>query len=118
MIDEYFLEHPNAKWALVALGAVYIWFMILVPMFMLLKKGDPDKDPPKGVTFFRLIVGVIPAAAVAWYYWQAINQPPPPPPPEPEFDWEGFSQEFKKRIATVEDQLAHPKVIYLPNPGK
>jgi drug/metabolite transporter (DMT)-like permease len=118
MIDEYFADNPHAKWALLGLAAVYIWFMILVPLFMLLKKYDPDRDPPKGVTFFRFIVGVIPAAFVGYYYWQASHQPPPPPPPPPEFDWEGFSEQFQKRIAKVEDQLAHPKVIYLPNPGK
>ena len=115
MIDEYFLEHPQAKLAVMALAAVYIWFMILVPLFMLFKKGTSDKDPPKGITFFRLVIGAIPLGVVAWYYWQAIHQPPPEPP-KPEFDWEGFSEQFKKRIDDVEERLANPKVFYLNPP--
>jgi hypothetical protein len=29
MIDEYFSSNPQAKWAALALLAVYIWFMVL-----------------------------------------------------------------------------------------
>lgn len=117
MIDEYFLEHPQAKLAAMALAAVYIWFIIIVPLFMLFKKDDPDKDPPKGLTFFRLLIGSIPLGVVAWYYWQAIHQPPVEPP-QPEFDWEGFSEQLNNRVKDVQDKLAHPTVVYLPSPAK
>ena len=115
MIDEYFLEHPQAKLAVLALAAVYIWFMILVPLFMLFKKGTSDKDPPKGITFFRLVIGAIPLGVVAWYYWQAIHQPPPEPP-KPEFDWEGFSNKLTSEVDRVEKLLGNPRVYYVAAP--
>jgi amino acid transporter len=128
MIDEYFLEHPQAKWALAAIAALYIWFLILVPLYFLLKKTDPDKDPPKGVTFFKLLIGLIPFVLVAYNYWKAINQPPPPPPPPPEMDWSevknaltGFNESLKKtreEIDSVRKEAFKPSVVYLPSPGK
>jgi hypothetical protein len=110
--NEYLESHPGAKWAVIVLFAIFVWFMILDPVSQL-GTYDPKKDPPKILLFLKLIVGCIPLVWVGYVYYQATKQPPPPPPPKPEFDWEGF----EAKIDSLKQKITNPQVVYLPYPS-
>ena len=111
--NEYLESHSGAKWAVIALGAVFFWFMILDPISHLATYDPKNNPPPKWLLYIKILLGIAPLLWVLYVYYQARQQPPPQPPPEPEFDWEGFEQKIDK----IKDRIVNPQVVYLPYPS-
>ncbi len=115
MIDEYFSSNPQAKWAAIALLAVYIWFMVLGP-FMKLFTYDPNKDhtleDSRSRWFLQLLIGLVPLVLVGYNWYKASNQPPPPPVEKP-FDF----REFESKLDVLREKIVNPQVVYLPYPS-
>lgn len=110
-ISEYFSSNPQVKWAAFALLGVYVWFMVLVPMFSLFThdKNDKTLTNSRSRWFLQVLLGLAPLV----YAWYAYSNVPPPPPEKPEVDLD----EFSNKISTVTEKLMHPQVYYIPYPS-
>jgi hypothetical protein len=112
-ISEFFSSYPpQVKWAALALLGVYLWFMVLVPLYELLAHDPKDKSISNSRSrwFLQVLIGVAP---VAYAYYAYSQIPPPPPPEKPEIDL----NEFAEKVDTVREKLMHPQVFYIPYPS-
>ena len=113
-ISDFFSSNPpQVKWASLALLGVYIWFMVLVPLFELFThdKNDKSLSNSRSRWFLQTLLGIAPLV-YAYYAYSKI--PPPPPPPEPP---KVDLNEFSDKISTVAEKLMHPQVYYIPYPS-
>jgi len=111
-ISEYFSSNPQVKWAAFALLGVYLWFMVLGPMFNLFTHDKEDKtlSNSRSRWFLQVLMGIAPLVYL-WYTYSNVPPPPPPEPPQVDFN------EFSSKISTVTEKLMHPQVYYIPYPS-
>ena len=111
-ISEYFSSNPQVKWAAFALLGVYVWFMVLVPMYSLFTHDQEDKtlSNSRSRWFLQILMGIAPLV-YAWYAYSNVPEPPPPEPPKVDLN------EFSDKISTVAEKLMHPQVYYIPYPS-
>ena len=106
-----FEEYPQAKWAALALLGVYLWFMVMVPLYELLSHDPKDKtiSNSRSRWFLQVLIGLAPLI----YAWYTYKNRPIPPPEKPEIDL----NEFAEKVDAVREKLMHPQVYYIPYPS-